>query len=386
MIGVIADDLTGAAELGGVGWRYGLNAEVQVGPERTSTSELVAIDTDSRECAGDKAARLVEESAKSLQLQGAQWIYKKVDSVLRGPVLSELEAALAALRLKRALLVPANPGLGRVIRGGRYFIAGKFIHESDFRNDPQHPVRSSHVLEMLGPGGVEPVSVCVPQQLLPALGIVVGEAARRDHLMSWARHVDGTVLPAGGAEFFAAILEVKGYKRRAEFSPWERTTVGRTVFVCGSVAASTREFLKECRRHSVPVFCLPPELMRSAAAEEDLVREWAREIMAAFQRHQQVTIAIDRPLVRDATASHRLGACLVAAAKAVSEQGRVSQLYVEGGATAAMLVRSMGWSRLRVIRELAPGVVMMQIEPDVQISLTIKPGSYAWPDGLWHSS
>jgi len=42
-------------------------------------------------------------------------VYKKVDSVLRGWVRPELEELLGGLGWARALIVPANPGLGRVI-------------------------------------------------------------------------------------------------------------------------------------------------------------------------------------------------------------------------------------------------------------------------------
>ena len=41
MIGVIADDLTGAAELGAVGLRHGLSAEVVLSGEPTPGIDLV---------------------------------------------------------------------------------------------------------------------------------------------------------------------------------------------------------------------------------------------------------------------------------------------------------------------------------------------------------
>jgi hypothetical protein len=40
----------------------------------------------------------------------------------------------------------------------------------------------------------------------------------------------------------------------------------------------------------------------------------------------------------------------------------------------------MGWSRLTVLRELAPGVATLAVETGESIQLTIKPGSYAWPE------
>ena len=86
MIGVIADDLTGAAELGAAGLRQGWSAEVVTEGRPSGTSDLVCMDTDSRAQPPREAARRVAAAVKVLQKAGATWVYKKVDSVLRGQV------------------------------------------------------------------------------------------------------------------------------------------------------------------------------------------------------------------------------------------------------------------------------------------------------------
>ncbi len=418
MIGVMADDLTGAAEVGGVAWRYGLSSEVHTAPTQVFNAEVVAIDTDTRGCSGDEAARRVKWVATPLRKQG--WIYKKVDSVLRGPVLAELEAVLAALRLNRALVVPANPGLGRGIRDGHYFVAGKPINETDFRNDPHHPRVSSHVLEMLGPRGSEPVFVCRPDQALPPRGIVVGEVGSRADLVSWAAKLDETILPVGGAEFFSAILETNGHKLRSKTVRSDEVDEGdapafdaldpnpirmkasrsselsvaiqpgmdspsRSIFVCGSAASSAMGFLSECRKRGLPVLGLPPDLMRGAGTAERQVRGWAEDVINALKRHSQVVVAIDKPWVQEVDASQRLGKHLIDMVMRVMEREKLNTIYVEGGATAAALVHLMGWSRLKIMRELAPGVVTMGAGGDRKVTLTIKPGSYTWPVAVWQA-
>ena len=57
MIGVIADDLSGAAEIGAVGLRYGLDAEIVACGDKCGRSGLVCVDTDSRSCTATEAAR-----------------------------------------------------------------------------------------------------------------------------------------------------------------------------------------------------------------------------------------------------------------------------------------------------------------------------------------
>ena len=57
MIGVIADDLTGAAELGAVGLRHGMHPEVVVEGKAGKEADLICVDTDSRSCSPKEAGR-----------------------------------------------------------------------------------------------------------------------------------------------------------------------------------------------------------------------------------------------------------------------------------------------------------------------------------------
>jgi hypothetical protein len=42
----------------------------------------------------------------------------------------------------------------------------------------------------------------------------------------------------------------------------------------------------------------------------------------------------------------------------------------------------MGWHRLAVKEELAPGVVTLSVIGSASELLTLKPGSYRWPESL----
>src|SRR4051812_20408385 len=258
MIGVIADDLTGAAELGGVGLRHGLKAEVILHGACDSDAELLCVDTDSRSCGPREAARRAAAAASELRNAGAQWIYKKVDSVLRGQVLPEVRAIQKALVMRAVLLVPANPGFGRVIRRGRYYVKGKLIHQTDFARDPEFPRTSSNVLDMLGPSARRGVTVRRLDQQFPTAGIILGEVSSPADLRRWAAQRGPDVLLAGGAEFFAATLKaIAPQKRRAPSSVVGRSSGGiRELFICGSTSDSTREVVSERKRNAPPFFSL----------------------------------------------------------------------------------------------------------------------------------
>src|SRR5688500_18374224 len=107
MIAVIADDLTGAAELAGIGLRYTNNVKVVTEAIGNENVDMLVVSTDSRSM--DSAAA-VEKNAKVTAAIAAlqpQLIFKKVDSALRGHVVEEIREHLNVLHLEKALLVPA---------------------------------------------------------------------------------------------------------------------------------------------------------------------------------------------------------------------------------------------------------------------------------------
>jgi uncharacterized protein YgbK (DUF1537 family) len=380
MIGVVADDLSGAAEIGAAGLRHGLSAEIILSGTASGKCDLVCVDTDSRSCEADEAGRRAASAAAGLMESGADRIYKKVDSVLRGRVTQEIEAVMKQLGLGRALLVPANPSLGRIIKGERYFICGKLIHKTEFFRDPEYPRASPKVLELIARPKSFSVSIGAANTPLSTSGIVLGEAAVAKDLKSWAALCKTDVLAAGGAEFFAAWLaEVEDSRMGSGRHAAASVSGNRELFVCGTTSQSSREFLSAARTGKTPIFALPSELIWGTEFTTEACEAVARRIISALEDHPRVILHVGLPLRRRPGASRSLTAHLVRLAETVLRQVEVDRIYAEGGATAAALVRRMGWNRLTVLRELAPGVAVLAPDSKPSTWLTIKPGSYLWP-------
>jgi len=378
---VIADDLAGAAEMGGMALRHGLTAEVQSEFDAGAEVDLIVVDTDTRSCTAKEAARRAASVAELCREHALERAYKNVDSGLRGQVTAELTALLEAWGKHRCLLVPANPGLGRVIAGGRYFVKGVPLHETDFAEDPEYPATTSDVLGILGPAGPWPVEVLRPREAMPDRGIFVGEATSDAHLATWAGVVDERTLPAGASEFFGAFLRANGFQpAEKDFQRSESTRHATDLFVCGSTSVYSRSFCKRCAARGIPVLRMPPGLFAIDPQSPKLIRAWADAVVRALESHPRVMVAIDRPLCRDPGMPQILSSHLSTVVEQVIHRHPVDRLYAEGGATAVALRRRLGWKRLRVRRELATGVVCMQIVGQTRPLVTMKPGSYAWPD------
>ncbi len=144
MIAVIADDFTGAAELGGIGLRYGLSVEINTAVHPATKADLLIIAADTRSTGEAAAVKEMETITQALvQLKLPVLIYKKTDSVLRGHIIAEITAQLETLGLTKALLVAANPALGRTIIDGVYLLNGQPIHTAAaFPPIPNFPLQA----------------------------------------------------------------------------------------------------------------------------------------------------------------------------------------------------------------------------------------------------
>lgn len=383
MIAVIADDFTGAAELAGVGLRYGLNAELQTALNPGSKAELIVIDTDTRSRTPKEAAAEAEKVFKQFQEITPEWIYKKVDSVMRGHILTELTALLTTSNRQRVLLVPANPSMGRTISNGRYFINGQPLNETDFANDPEYPATSSDVLELLGPPKSIPTCVLQCRQHIPTHGIIVGEVQSNEDLLFWAEQLDDQTIPAGAADFFAAILEVKGLHVKPLEEQLEPSQSKTALFVCAGGSRHSRKAVEEAQLHGIPVAKMPPELFHDYPPSDKILQQWTNNAITALQEYSKAIVTIDQPIAKNPELARKLRHHIAALVDNMLTQTSMDELYIEGGATASTIVRRLQWTRFFPCAELAPGTVRMRVKEKQNLSLTIKPGSYHWPKKMW---
>ena len=133
MIGILADDLTGAADSVAPFAMLGLDADVQpvhTGklPSDLATSDARAWTTGTRDMAAARHAtirRIVRAATRRLQRFSPLVNFKKIDSTLRGHLRIELDAMRTELSARIAIVCPAFPANGRLVRGGVLHIGGE---------------------------------------------------------------------------------------------------------------------------------------------------------------------------------------------------------------------------------------------------------------------
>ncbi len=124
--GIIADDLTGATDSAAAFANSGFTVAVSLEPRslRSLETQVVALSTHSRHDRSADARRKVRQACARLRKGGWPVLYKKIDSTVQGNVVAEVEAARSAGGFAMALVCPANPAHGRMVRGGVLHVRG----------------------------------------------------------------------------------------------------------------------------------------------------------------------------------------------------------------------------------------------------------------------
>ena len=382
MIVVIADDLTGAAELAGIGLRHGLAVEMST-VVTGSDADLLVIATDTRSMTETEA---VNESGiitnEVLALQPGL-VYKKIDSVLRGHVIRELMCQLQVLGRERALVVAASPSLERTIHSGVYYYKGQPIHESSFANDPEFAITTSDVLQMLRTTGTN-VKVAKRGEDIHSAGIYVGEVSNDGDVAYWAGRVDESILSAGGADFFSALLDQLGYQKVEETVFSKSEAAAPVLYVSGTTFDKSRDAIKKIKFEEGPVSYMPEAVITAKEFEPEVFQLWSNEITAFIHSTGKAIIAIDAEKIKNTGISAKmLREKMAVVVNDVLKQVDVGEVFIEGGATAAAILNVAGFKSFIPTAELARGVVTMQVKEKEGLFVTVKPGSYLWPGEVW---
>ncbi len=148
---ILADDLTGANDSGVQLARRGLTTSVlfKMDAQSVRGQDAIVLNTDSRACTSQEAYSRVVEAAQFLRLLPAEFIYKKIDSTLRGNIGAELDAMDDVFQPEFIIIAPAYPDNGRTTTEGIHYLYGQPVHETDIGADKKTPVTTSYIPELL---------------------------------------------------------------------------------------------------------------------------------------------------------------------------------------------------------------------------------------------
>lgn len=148
-IGVVADDLTSAADGASAFLARGYFPRICRRQHDGDAGPLVSVDTGSRMLDEAEAAQATAIATEALA--GRDVLYKTIDSTLRGHIRAEITAAFKASGRPRLVIAPAFPAAGRTTFNGVQLLNGQPVSETAYGRDPVHPARTSHIEDLVDP-------------------------------------------------------------------------------------------------------------------------------------------------------------------------------------------------------------------------------------------
>lgn len=353
---VIADDITGTAEIAGIAFSMGQEVRLVMGSLSSTPfkgkEDVVVIATDTRSMSENEAIAETCRTASSLFFGGGEALFKKTDSALRGHVVAELTALMQATGCHRAVYLPANPSKERNIRHGVYYIKGVPIHETDFSFDPEFPATTSVLRERF------------PEA--EAKGIIMPDAVSEDDIRRVIEtYNDGKTIFAGAADLFKASLSNSKGKKKATTPKRPAEGGERRLILCGSTQSKALNL-------GIPIAPMPREVYDGKQGAD----YWYTQLSASLQDEGSLILTIPHTHRTGKEVAVHLRTVMAKMTKLWIDEHQPDHLIIEGGATAWATLQTLGWTEFQIEQQVAPGVVQMRAANGTLV--TLKPGSYPW--------
>jgi uncharacterized protein YgbK (DUF1537 family) len=153
-VAIVADDLTGALDAAapfagrGLETRILLDFEQAAAAVETNT-RVLSLTSESRHLSPTAADERVWNATRAALAGAPRILLKKIDSTLRGNIAAEIMAGLRATGLQHALIAPAVPRHGRIMREGEVFMNGVPLRQTEIGADALSPPPSAPLPQIL---------------------------------------------------------------------------------------------------------------------------------------------------------------------------------------------------------------------------------------------
>jgi uncharacterized protein YgbK (DUF1537 family) len=412
MIGVVADDITGANDIGLMFAKHGYQVEVFSNYRnlnlKSIPADVLILDTNSRCDTAADAYKKVFEATRRLISLNCTLIMKKTCSVFRGNIGAEFDAALDAANADFAVVIAAFPKNGRVTKNGRHFVHGRLLSESEFADDPIHPMAINDLRDIIALQSKRPTHLLDHDTIAKGAAFIqkkAGEAKRqKGYLVCDA--ISQENLKDLAQAFFTERF-IFGSSAIAEELPlfWPPPAIGTaslqlpghrtgTLIVAGSLTNETRNQVAFAVANQITAVVLDTSALFSPDTRQREVRRVVELLVPVLAGGKPALIHSPQqwPEVEETyKAASQAGFSKISAHRMVSKTlGEISRwilektgyqsLIVAGGETSNDVCDSLGIIGNLVLKEIEPGLPSGLSRGSHELLIVLKSGSFGSPD------
>jgi 3-dehydrotetronate 4-kinase len=408
LLGVVADDLTGATDVALMLQRAGMRVVQVIGVPRSAAAlpeaQAVVVSLKSRTSPAGEAVAQSLASARALRERGAQQILFKYcstfDSTDAGNIGPVADALFDALGATSAVFCPAFPANARTIYQGHLFVGGRLLSESSMRDHPLTPMRDANLVRVLGrqtkrgvglvplpmiEAGPQAIAAAIAKEAAEERPFVVADALVDKHLLSLGKALAGAPLVTGGSGIAMGLPANFGIKP-AEGRPAPMADVprGRRLVLSGSCSEATRRQVEYAIAADMPALQLEPQRLADGSQDASAAVRWLAEQSpdsAALIYATAAPAAVRK--AQEALGPTKAGALVeeaMAEIAAIAVKRGTTRLIVAGGETSGAVVQALGVRALAIGPEIDPGAPWTRVVDGPAIALALKSGNFGQDD------
>ncbi|GAB7219733.1 3-oxo-tetronate kinase [Vibrio comitans] len=403
LLGVIADDFTGATDIAGFLVENGMRTVQLNGipkEEIDVNADAVVISLKSRSCPVDEAINDSVAALKWLQVNGCQQFYFKYcstfDSTAEGNIGPVTDALLAELDEEFTIVCPALPVNGRTVYNGHLFVFQDLLSDSGMRNHPVTPMIDSSLIRMMdaqsqGTSGLvnfqviergsQAVTECFEELKLQGNRYAVVDAFNADHLVTLGQAAKSLKLVTGGSGLASGIARnwVEHLEDQSDAKQAGSPAKAPTVVFSGSCSVMTNRQVA-VYKEKAPHFAIDVKACLTNEEYSNQVFDWVMtNIGSEFAPLVYATAdatalkAIQQEFGAQAS-SHAVEQFFRKLAIKLEQHG-VKNFIVAGGETSGVVTQSLAVKGFHIGPQIAPGVPWVKsVEGD--LSLALKSGNF----------
>lgn len=403
LLGVIADDFTGATDIAGFLVENGMRT-IQVNGIPSANMQInadaVVVSLKSRSCPTEQAVEQSVAALKWLQAQGCQQFYFKYcstfDSTAKGNIGPVTDALLDALGEDFTIVCPALPVNGRTVFNGHLFVLGQLLSESGMRNHPVTPMTNSNLMDLMDAQSRGQTGLINYQSIEQGADAVIGrfaelkaqgkryavvDAFKAEHLNEIGKAVSSLKLVTGGSGLAAGIAKNWGehLQDQTQAKQAGHPAKAPTVIFSGSCSIMTN---KQVERYKAKAPFLAMDIEQCMSNEN-----YVNEVFDWVVNHLSESLA---PIVYATADAEKLKTIQQQHGAEASSQAvetffsllaiklhtyGVRNFIVAGGETSGVVTQSLKVDSFHIGPQIAPGVPWVKaINQD--LSLALKSGNF----------
>lgn len=412
ILGVIADDFTGATDIAGMLVRAGMRTEQLIGVPGDDVAapdaDAVVVALKTRTIDPDEAVAQSLAALAWLRAAGARHFVHKIcstfDSTPRGNIGPVAEAFMDALDAPFAIACPAFPENGRSVWRGHLFVGDALLSDTGMRDHPLTPMTDANLVRVLQAqctgrvgllrhdrvtAGADALRAAARALQTEGVRIAIADAVGDEDLHVLAEAFADLPLVVAGSGL--ALGLPAAWARRGRLSPDNGAAVlpevgDRAAVVSGSCSQATLAQVAHWRAQGLPAHAIDAESLedeRAVGHEIATALAWASPLLPRGPVLVHASAAPESVRATQAAfgaqaAGERVERVLAGVAVGLQAMD-VRRLVVAGGETSGAVVQALGVRRLRIGAFVVPGVPWTQAAGR-SLLLALKSGNFGGPD------